>query len=37
VLDKDELLAQDIYIHSQSVEKYVKAEDLVDYMDTPKM
>ena len=37
LLDKDESLAQDIHIHLQSVGKFVKAEDLVDYMDTPEM
>lgn len=37
MLEKDELLAHDIHIHLQSVGKFVKAEDLVDYLDTPDM
>jgi hypothetical protein len=37
VLDKDESLAQDIQIHLQGVGKFVKAKDLVDYIDTPEL
>ena len=37
VLEKDETLAHDIHVHLQGIGKYVKAMDLVDFMDTPKM
>ena len=37
VLDHDETLAQDIHLHLQRIRKYVRAEDLVDFMDTPEM
>jgi hypothetical protein len=37
VLDRDKTLAQDIHLHLQKIGKYVRAEDLVDFMDTPEM
>jgi hypothetical protein len=37
LLDKDESIAQDIHVHLQSIGKYVKAMDLVDFLDTPEM
>jgi hypothetical protein len=37
VLDHDETLAQDIHLHLQKIRKYVRAEDLVDFMDTSEM
>ena len=37
VLDHDETLAQDIHLRLQRIGKYVRAEDLVDFMDTPEM
>lgn len=37
VLDRDESLAQEIHLHLQSIGKSVKAEDLIDFMDTPNM
>ena len=37
VLDCDKTLAQDIHLHLQKIGKYVRAEDLVDFMDTPEM
>ena len=37
ILDHDETLAQDIHLHLQKIGKYVRAEDLVDFMDTPEM
>ena len=37
VLDRNETLAQDIHLHLQRIRKYVRAEDLVDFMDTPEM
>jgi hypothetical protein len=37
VLDRNETLAQDIHLHLQKIGKYVRAEDLVDFMDTPEM
>jgi hypothetical protein len=36
-LDKDEELAQEIHLHLQEVGKYVKAMDIVDFLDTPEM
>jgi hypothetical protein len=37
VLNRDETLAQEIHLHLQKIGKYVKAEDLVDFMDTKEM
>ena len=37
LIDKDEDLAQEIHMHLQSIGKYVKAMDLVDFLDTPRM
>jgi hypothetical protein len=37
VIDMDPNLAQEIHAHLQSKGKYVKAMDLVNFMDTPKM
>ena len=37
VLDRDKTLAQEIHLHLQKIGKYVKAEDLVDFMDTKEM
>jgi hypothetical protein len=37
LLDKDEDLTQEIHIHLQGIGKYVKAMDLVDFLDTPEM
>lgn len=37
MLDKDEALAHDIHVHLQGIGKYVKAMDLVDFLDTPEM
>jgi hypothetical protein len=36
-LDQDETLAQEIHLHLQSIGKYVKAMDLVDFLDTLEM
>src|ERR1700691_960474 len=36
-LEKDETLAHDIHVHLQGIGKYVKAMDLVDFMDTHEM
>ena len=36
ILDHDETLAQDIHLHPWKIGKYVMAEDLVDFMDTPE-
>jgi hypothetical protein len=36
-LEKDETLAHNIHVHLQGIGKYVKAMDLVDFMDTPEM
>ncbi|KAG2108473.1 uncharacterized protein F5147DRAFT_773673 [Suillus discolor] len=37
LLDKNEDLAQEIHMHLQMTGKYVKAMDLVDFLDTPEM
>ena len=37
VLDRDDTLAQEIHLHLQKIGKYVKVEDLVDFMDTKEM
>jgi hypothetical protein len=37
VIDKDPVLAQEIHAHLQGIGKYVKAMDLVNFMDTPEM
>ena len=37
VIDKGPVLAQEIHTHLQGIRKYVKAMDLVNFMDTPKM
>ncbi|KAG1788185.1 uncharacterized protein HD556DRAFT_1312143 [Suillus plorans] len=37
LLDKNEDLAQEIHMHLQATGKYVKAMDLVDFLDTPEM
>jgi hypothetical protein len=37
ILDKDPALAQEIHLHLQSIGQYVKAMDLVNFMDTPDM
>ena len=34
---EDEDLAQEIHLHLQGIGKYVKAMDIVHYLDTPKM
>jgi hypothetical protein len=37
LLDRDESIAQDIHVHLQSIGKYVKAMDLVNFLDKPEM
>ena len=37
VIDKHLEIAQELHAHLQSIGKFVKAMDLVDFMDTPKM
>jgi hypothetical protein len=37
VIDKEPEIAQSIHAHLQSKGKFVKAMDLVDFMDTPEM
>ena len=37
ILDHDETLAQNFHLHLQKIGRYVRAEDLVDFMDTPEM
>jgi len=37
LLNQDQELAQDTNLHLQSIRKWVRAMDLVDYLDTPKM
>jgi len=37
LLDKDEALAQEIHMHLQGIGKYVRAMDLIDFLDTPDM
>jgi hypothetical protein len=37
VIDKDPTLVQEIHAHLQTIGKYVKALDLVNFMDTPAM
>jgi hypothetical protein len=37
VIDKHPEIAQELHAHLQSVGKYVKAMDLVDFMDAPEM
>ena len=37
VIDKDPVLAQEIHAHLQGIRKFVKAVDVVNFMDTPKM
>jgi len=37
VIDKHPEIAQELHAHLQSVRKFVKAMNLVDFMDTPKM
>jgi hypothetical protein len=37
LLDRDKELAQDINLHLQGIGKWVRAMDLVDYLDTPEM
>ena len=37
VIDKDPVLAQEIHTHLRGIRKYVKAMDLVDFMNTPEM
>jgi hypothetical protein len=37
LLDKDEELAQEIHLHLQGIGRYVKAMDLVDFLDTPEI
>ena len=37
ILDRDATLAQDIHLHLQGIGPFVKALDLVDFMDTPDM
>jgi hypothetical protein len=34
---EDEGLAEEIHLHLQSISKYVKAMDIVHYLDTPEM
>jgi hypothetical protein len=36
-LDQDKTLAHEIHLHLQSIGKYVKVMDLVDFLDTPEM
>lgn len=37
VIDRDATLAQDIHLHLQGIGLFVKALDLIDFMDTPDM
>ena len=37
VIDKDPTLAQEIHAHLQTIGKYVKVMDLVNFMDIPEM
>jgi hypothetical protein len=37
VIDKDPTIAQEIHAHLQGIRKFVKAMDLVNFMDTPEM
>jgi hypothetical protein len=37
VIDKDPTIAQEIHAHLQGIGKFVKAMDLVNFMDTPEM
>jgi hypothetical protein len=37
VIDKDPTLAQEIHVHLQSIGKFVRVMDLVEFMDTPEM
>src|SRR6202453_5235968 len=37
IIDKHPEIAQGIHAHLQSIGKFVKAMDLVDFMDTPEM
>jgi hypothetical protein len=37
VIDKDPMIAQEIHTHLQGIGKFVKAMDLVNFMDTPEM
>jgi hypothetical protein len=37
VIDKHPEIAQEIHAHLQSIRKFVKAMDLVNFMDTPEM
>ena len=37
VLDRDVTLAQDIHLHLQGIGPFMKALDLVDFMETPDM
>ena len=37
ILKKDKAFAQEIHMHLQSVGKYVRAMDLVDFLDTEEM
>src|SRR5882724_2205331 len=37
VIDKDPVLAQELHAHLQGIRKFVKAVDLVNFMDTPEM
>jgi hypothetical protein len=37
VLDKDKELVQEIHLHLQSIGKYVRAQDIVDFLHTPEM
>jgi hypothetical protein len=37
ILDKDTELAQEIHLHLQSIGKYVRAQDIVDFLHTPAM
>jgi hypothetical protein len=34
-LDRDATLAQDIHLHLQDIGPFMKALDLIDFMDTP--
>ena len=37
VIDKDPTLAQEIHVHLQIIGKFVRAMDLIKFMDTPEM
>jgi len=37
VIDKDPTIAQEIHAHFQGIRKFVKAMDLMNFMDTPEM